>query len=255
MQGMTKQEMICLMNRYIGVSGGYLGDFSYRTHADFYPEYCGLEMQPARYEGTTRERFCAILNDASPADQAKIVLGVLEKYPPSADPATCRTKELHDYFRAVVNRLQAADLIDSPELEITSGVVERAISDAESLIVSGGATSAVDRLHTVLHGYLREVCARSGIAYNRDDTMTVLFKSILAQHAAFSEPRPRSHDTDNVLRALSSIMDSLGPIRNSARVAHPNSELLGRPEAELVVNVTRTILHYLDRKLLESPTR
>ena len=29
-----------IVNRYIGVTGGYLGDFSYRTDADFYPEHC-----------------------------------------------------------------------------------------------------------------------------------------------------------------------------------------------------------------------
>ena len=39
---LTSREVTRIVNRYIGVSGGYLGDFSYRTHADFYPEYWGL---------------------------------------------------------------------------------------------------------------------------------------------------------------------------------------------------------------------
>jgi hypothetical protein len=33
--GLTNGEVIQVVNRYIGVSGGYLGDFSYRTHAEF----------------------------------------------------------------------------------------------------------------------------------------------------------------------------------------------------------------------------
>jgi hypothetical protein len=44
--GLTRQEIARLVNRYIGVSGGYLGDFSYRTHAEFYPEYCDLDINP-----------------------------------------------------------------------------------------------------------------------------------------------------------------------------------------------------------------
>lgn len=43
-----------IVNRYIGVRDGYLGDFTYRTHAEFYPEYCGLDIDPATYPGTTR---------------------------------------------------------------------------------------------------------------------------------------------------------------------------------------------------------
>jgi hypothetical protein len=67
MVGLTKGEIIRLVNGYIGVSGGYLGDFSYRTHSEFYPEYCQLDVDPANYEGTTRERFISILERSDPA--------------------------------------------------------------------------------------------------------------------------------------------------------------------------------------------
>jgi hypothetical protein len=43
---------------------------------------------------------------------------------------------------------------------------------------------------------------------------------------------------------------SLNPIRNNASVAHPNEELLNKEEAMLVINVTRTLLHYLDAKFV-----
>lgn len=61
--GLVLGEVIRLVNRYIGVSGGYLGDFSYRTLADFYPEYCGLDLNPfvVLPDGTTRERYIAVL--------------------------------------------------------------------------------------------------------------------------------------------------------------------------------------------------
>jgi len=41
----------------------------------------------------------------------------------------------------------------------------------------------------------------------------------------------------------------MNPIRNEASVAHPNKDLLDPPEAALVSNTARTILHYLDKKL------
>ncbi|MEM5659526.1 hypothetical protein AAHB50_28850 [Bacillus toyonensis] len=69
---------------YIGVNNGYLGDFSYASHADFYPRYCGLAINPNDYPGTTRERFIQILGNCSPEDQAKILKGVLERCPLSS---------------------------------------------------------------------------------------------------------------------------------------------------------------------------
>jgi hypothetical protein len=33
--GLTGGEIIRIVNRYIGVSGGYLADLSYRTHSEF----------------------------------------------------------------------------------------------------------------------------------------------------------------------------------------------------------------------------
>ena len=87
-----------IVNRYIGVTGGYLGDFSYRTHADFYPEYCDLEIDPHRYEGTTRQRFIAIISEQEPWVQARVVRGVTERFPVDgpASPPT-RTKELRSH--------------------------------------------------------------------------------------------------------------------------------------------------------------
>ena len=52
-----------------------------------------------------------------------------------------------------------------------------------------------------------------------------------------------------VLNASASILDALLPVRNQGSMAHPNAELLGEPEARLIINVGRTLLNYLDAKL------
>ena len=79
---LSPQEVLTVVNGYIGVSGGYLGDFSYRTHEEFYTSYCDLNIYPSASEGTTRQRFITILKEADGPTQAKILKGVLNKYPP-----------------------------------------------------------------------------------------------------------------------------------------------------------------------------
>jgi hypothetical protein len=252
--GMTRQEIAKLVNRYIGVSGGYLGDFSYRTHQDFYPEFCDLFHDTNSMLGTTRIRFETIITGESPAHQAKIIRGILSKYQPNLpDVLPTRTKELHDELLGVALRLEGAGQVGSIKPTITSAVVERAIADAERLLNTEGATSAVDRLHTVLHGYLRAVCDSENIPYGEKTLMSGLFSLIRANHLAFADLGPRKDEIVLILRSMSGIMDALNPIRNESSVAHPNKELLDPPEASLVINTARTILHYLDMKLSAVP--
>jgi hypothetical protein len=247
---MTGQEIVRLTNKYIGVSiDGYLGDFSYRTHKEFYPLFCNLDIDPGQIKGTTRERFQEILRTATPDVQARIVRGILTKYPPEAGHQL-RTPEMHAELLRVLLRLEGVPVC-SPAPSITSEVVKRAIADAETLIKATGATSGVDRIHTALHGYLKSVCASRGIPFSGEPTILALFTLLRNQHPAFSAsgPRPRAEDITKICRAMGVVMDTLNPIRNHASVAHPNDELLDEPEAMLVINVTRSILHYLDAKL------
>lgn len=83
---LSAREAEFVTRKWIGVSGGYLGDFSYRTHDEFYPDYCGIEdIEPYKLEGTTRVRFEQILLSQAPARQALILRGVVKKYPNPAD--------------------------------------------------------------------------------------------------------------------------------------------------------------------------
>ncbi|HEU0143548.1 MAG TPA: abortive infection family protein, partial [Nitrososphaera sp.] len=122
------------------------------------------------------------------------------------------------------------------------------IKDAETLIERSGATSGVDRVHTALHGYLKAVCDGQGIAYGADAGITELFKLLKQNHPKLQNLGTRSAEITQVLRSLSAILDALNPVRNRASVAHPNIALLEEDEAMLVINVARTILHYLDAK-------
>src|SRR5438045_2403484 len=106
MSGMTRIEQKQLVNRYIGVSGGYLADFSYRTHEDFYLEYCNLDINPNEIQGTTRVRFETILEQSSPDVQAKILRGILKKYPP-VPGHELRTQERHDEFLQLAQRIES----------------------------------------------------------------------------------------------------------------------------------------------------
>lgn len=121
--------------------------------------------------------------------------------------------------------------------------VSKALADAAALVGQSGAASAIDRAHTALHGYLRQLCAEASIDTNADDTTARLFKNLRKEHPAFKPQCPRSDDIARVLNAAATIVDALSPIRNKASLAHSN-ELLDEPEAAAALNAARTVFHY-----------
>jgi hypothetical protein len=135
------------------------------------------------------------------------------------------------------------------ELKISTESIEQAIADMEVLISARGAVSGVDRVHTALHGYLRAICIRENITYSKDDSIVKLFKLLRQQHPKLQNTG-RTQDIDRLLQSFAGILDSLNPIRNHASMAHPNENTLDRNEALLVINVVRTLLRYLDAKLM-----
>lgn len=222
-QALSPGEIQRIVNRWIGVEGGYLGDFTYASHAAFYPEYCDLDIDPYQYEGTTRQRFIEILSSQPPPNQARIIRGVLERFPldQRQHPDT-RTPELRDELLQLAERCEG-HMVPGSVPPNASVVVARAISDAEALLRSSGATSGVDRVHTALHGYLIALCDGEGIPHRPDETMTACLKALRRKHPRLQDLGPRARDIERVLNSCAAIMDALNPVRNRATSLIPTN--------------------------------
>lgn len=234
--------------RWIGVHQGYLGDFSYRTHHEFYPDYCDIEdIDSYGVEGTTRYRFETILMRETPARQTRILRGVLKKFP---DP--------HDKTREAEHRRRIQDLIARCEgglpiepVKPAAGriVVELALREVEDRIRAGEPLAAVDRIHTAFAGFLEGIAAERKIEIGKDAPTTKVFK-LLRQ--ACPELRPlgqHGEQIEKVINSLASVMDALSPLRNHGTLAHANEHLIEPAEAMLYINAVKTLMHYLNSKL------
>lgn len=102
---LSKGEILRIVNDYIGVSGGYLGDFTYSSHSDFYPIYCDLDIDIYKHQGTTRERFIEILSSATPKHQAKILKGVISRFPVEKGANKEHRKRLRDEIQSWAEEL------------------------------------------------------------------------------------------------------------------------------------------------------
>ncbi len=245
-QSLKETQVKKLVYKYIGVEGGYLADFSYQSHANFYTEL-DLEIDPNKYTGTTRERFIQILSEQSPDIQATILDGILERFPVGSSQK--RNQQLADEIRSWIRWLRSGQAVEHPTPKHATDTVRRALADSEHLIQKNGAPSAVDRVHTALHGYQLGLCTELSIVVPTDASLTQVFKSLRKHHPALQVETARSQDIEKILNALNVILDAMNPIRNRASVAHPNEILLDETDARLAINAGRTIFQYLDAKV------
>jgi Abortive infection C-terminus len=175
----------------------------------------------------------------------------IDKYEPTRTHWAVKDVDLYEVLRrkGILGGLPAQ--VRAPDLIVNSEAVERAIDDAEHLITKGrGAASALDRVHTALHGYLIQLCVEANLlsSSNNPPSMTALFKMIREQHPKFGYAGPRASEVGSALKASPSIIEALNTLRNNASVAHPNDTVVPEPEAMYLVNLARSVLHYLEMK-------
>lgn len=141
--------------------------------------------------------------------------------------------------------IQNAGSVATPELsESVSTTVMKALGNAKALIGNVDSSSAIDRAHTALHGYLVQLCTDNNITLPNDPTVSKAFKELRNLHPALQPSGNRSDEVTRVLHSFASSIDAFSTLRNKASLAHVN-ELLETPEATATVNAMYTIFRYI----------
>ena len=244
---LKSSEIHWLVHNYIGVDGGYLGDFSYSTHREFYPGFCDLTIDPDTLPGTTKARFVRILTEASDADQVAILRGVARRFPIGSEMQ--RSAAAHQQLLKLAARCADEASVGQVDIQVTAFAVRQALKDAELLLERHGPVSAVDRMHTAMHGYMKALCVAAGAELPVNARMGALFKLLRKHHPLFDANSAHSETVERVLGSLSGMMEALDAARNSGSLAHANDDLLGKDEAVLMINASRALFQYLSAKV------
>jgi len=247
---------------YIGGEGGYLGNFSYASHAQFYPMYCGVDIDPNDFQGTTRQRFIKILSEAEPFIQSKILQGVIDKYTLEFFEDRFnqefmtkyefeQKKRIHENILSWISELKGQGLLVVKDLVYNYEFVQDTLDQCQTLISQHSCRSAVDRAHTALHGYLKETCKNAGLIIKENNPRIQDYWSKLKQeHPSILVDHSQSHlPINQIVNAIGKLLENLNEIRNNKSYSHPNEEIIGEAEAKLVLNLFRSILNYIDSKI------
>ncbi|KVT64109.1 abortive infection family protein [Burkholderia ubonensis] len=229
------------LERLLGMSSGYVLNFSDRTFSMFFEEHTGLDIDSAKYRanlssGSKANRMRGFWTIEPDHIVAKVLLAMIEHaneyqcFPPEVD-----TTLLAD-VQQIIGRLHQNSSSPVPEVDAFTASVndldfEAAAKHIRTAIDQNEPATALDRLHVFTIKFLRTHCEHRGIEVNRDKPLhSLMGEYVKAVRAA---GLLESEMTDRILRSSISILEAFNDVRNNKSLAHDNP-ILNHSEALLI---------------------
>jgi hypothetical protein len=220
----------------LGMSSGYVADFSNRTFAEFILDSTGVNIWDERFShgsGSKANRLRAFWNNQPNHVVAKLLSDLLEAYG-NSNP---KLKECQQ----IIQRLkQSAPVLDidaiSPNfIERSFETLANAVRDA---INRNEPESGLDRLHK----YVRVLCEKYNIVLDREKPLHSLFGEYVKKLK--ENGLIESEMTERILKSSISTMESFNRVRNEHSLAHDNP-VLNYNESLLIFNHVTSAIKFI----------
>ena len=243
------------LERAFGMASGYVLDFSNRTFEEFVIDSVGIEIYDERYEyasGSKANRMRALWDIEPNHIVGKVLEDIFDewekwnqkKYNPSS--GEYEVPRFPDDCLKIVERLKAHSPV--PEIEALKPNAddrdfEALARSVKEYIKRNEPETGIDRLHTFVVKYVRNLCVKHGISIERSKPLHSAFgqyvKSLHAGGVIETEM------TERILKSNISVLDAFNKVRNEHSQAHDNS-IVSYQEALLIFNNVVSMIRYLD---------
>lgn len=160
-----------------------------------------------------------------------------------------RRAYISNVFSPVLKLLRESDNSNNAvfaQIANRSAVIKKATDDATLFLRNGEYASAVDRIHTAFHGYLRQLLTEHQVAFVRDDSISALYNKLHDYYGNCIQPPDVATKIKTIMRSGAGIIHSVNELRNNNTIAHPNGPLIQEREARLVIGLLDVIVDYIE---------
>jgi hypothetical protein len=237
------------LEAYFEMKTGYVCDFSDRTFAEFVLENTGVDIYADKYTGSKASRLRAFWDQAPNHLVAKLLGEMIEYW------KLQKTTPLYGYqvfnpvlyaeCKKIVTRLQSEGTVENVDALTADANDNDAVLLVQSIIASidhNKPEEALDRLHTFVVKYMRQLCKRRTIPFDQDTPLHSLFGLYvkdLEQHGLIESEMSR-----RILKSSISVLDAYNSVRNNQSLAHDNP-LLNRDESILICNNIFSLIKFV----------
>lgn len=243
------------LERALEMGGGYVLDFSNRTFDEFFNEVLGIEIYDSTYEygsGSKANRMRAFWDVDSNQSVARVLEALLEDW---EEYAGYNAKPPSNEISKIILRLRNSDSVpdisairpnaEEKGFETLAKAVREAIEKNEP-------ETGLDRLHTFLVKYFRNLVLSYGETTNKDTPL----HSLLGKYIKLIKAKGLidSEITERILKSSISVLEALSKIRNDHSFAHDNS-VLNYSESLLIFNHVCSSVRFIETLEKQKPKK
>ncbi len=246
------------LENYLEMKSGYVCDFSNRTFDEFVLEHTGVEIYSDKYSGSKASRLRAFWDTESTYLVARLLRGMIEYWKlQKAAPLygyQVFNPVLYEECKKIVTRLESEGPVENivaltpNSSDKDFGLLAQSIRES---IEKNQPEQALDRLHTFVIKYVRELCGRHGIGFEKETPLHSLF----GLYVKFLQKNNllESEMSERILKSSISVLDAFNDVRNNQSLAHDNP-ILNNNESVLIFNDISNTLRFvesIERRIVE----
>ena len=239
--------------KLFGMERGYVLDFSNRKFQGFIATSTGINVYEEKYNyvsGSKANRLRAFWKEEPNHIVGKLLLDLLEYWKTQKLTSYSETEPaeqtLFDECYVIANRLRQdveiehIDVIQPYSEDKDFALLAKSIRES---IEKREPEAALDRLHTFVVKYVRQLCDKHGITYDNSKPLHSLFGGYvkLLKRNGIIE----SEMTERILKSSISILDAFNDVRNNRSFAHDNP-ILNYSESVLIFNNISSIIRFTE---------
>lgn len=248
MADLTSIEKLRL-ERLFGMGSGYVLDFSNRTFDEFILDNTRVNIYEEKFSyssGSKANRLRAFWDKESNYLVGKLLLAMLEYWKTQNQlyNREVKTQENEIYAECVkiAERLKQDTLVENIDILQTDtddqdfNLLAKILREA---LEKNQPETALDRLHTYVFKYARQLCEKHNILTNKDEPLHSVFGKYI-KHLTFNNLLD-SIMSERILKSSISILEAFNDVRNNKSFAHDNKILNYRESLFIFNNIINSV--------------
>lgn len=237
------------LEKFFGMEGGYVMDFSNRTFSEFIYESLRIEIYDDKYDygsGSKANRLRGFWQVENNYNVGKLTRAILdfwkEERTLNLQQITPQENALYEECMKTALRLlqdtivEEIDVINDQTEDRDFNLLAKSIKEK---IEKNEPEAALDRLHTYVMKFIRQLCKKHNVDIKKEESLNAIFGKYVK--FILSNNKIESKMSEKILKCSISILDAFNDIRNNRSFAHDNPILNYNESILIFNNVTNSI--------------
>jgi hypothetical protein len=236
------------IENFLGMKSGYVMNFSDRTFQEFVGEAVGLDINNEKYHYATNSkanRLRQFIKVESNYTFGKLLSTFCDYWLSKVHNGEIDYRDdenLYKEYVRIADRLKQESIvehIDAIQPNVDDRDFKLLAKSIRESIEKNEPEAALDRLHTFTFRYLRELCDKHQITYDKSDSLNAVF----GKYVKFLVDSKHIESTmsEKILKYSINVIEAFNDIRNNKSFAHDNPVLNYQESVLIFNNVSNTI--------------